>query len=169
MGATGWSYFVPYQADINQALQHLKQDVFNQGAYEQPDVGSVEEFSRLIPKPLLPWRDLLLAEFRYRQRTRRRKPKTIKQLLKQVAEDGTHSILDIERIAAERALGTIVPLLREELIQIFGTDMPTHEIVERASLAGHLEKLYGRWEGIYVIVYKQSEPDEIYFEGASGD
>jgi hypothetical protein len=31
------------------------------------------------------------------------------------------------------------------------------------------ESLYDRWEGIYIIVYKDGQPDEIYFEGCSGD
>jgi hypothetical protein len=35
MGATGWSYFVPYQQDINVALEELNDDVFKQGQYEQ--------------------------------------------------------------------------------------------------------------------------------------
>src|SRR5258708_1950400 len=36
MGATGWSYFVPYQADAEQALQDLRKDVFSRRAYTQP-------------------------------------------------------------------------------------------------------------------------------------
>ena len=35
MGATQWSYFVPYQPDINEALQQLRNEVFKQGVYEQ--------------------------------------------------------------------------------------------------------------------------------------
>jgi hypothetical protein len=36
MGASGWSYFVPYQSDIEQALQELRQAVFERGAYYKP-------------------------------------------------------------------------------------------------------------------------------------
>src|SRR4051794_13947168 len=28
MGASGWSYYVPYQGDVNKALQDLRQQVF---------------------------------------------------------------------------------------------------------------------------------------------
>src|SRR5437016_10769645 len=33
MGASGWSYFVPYEADISAALQRLREDVFARGDY----------------------------------------------------------------------------------------------------------------------------------------
>jgi hypothetical protein len=36
MGASGWSYFVPYQPDINKALQELRQKVFQEGDYFKP-------------------------------------------------------------------------------------------------------------------------------------
>jgi hypothetical protein len=34
MGASGWRYFVPYQPDIQQALQELREDVFKRGEFE---------------------------------------------------------------------------------------------------------------------------------------
>jgi hypothetical protein len=33
MGASGWKYFVPYQADIGQALLDLRNEVFRSGQY----------------------------------------------------------------------------------------------------------------------------------------
>lgn len=33
MGASGWKYYVPYQADIGQALQDLRNEVFRSGQY----------------------------------------------------------------------------------------------------------------------------------------
>jgi hypothetical protein len=33
MGASGWQYFVPYEEDINNALNKLKQEVFESGKY----------------------------------------------------------------------------------------------------------------------------------------
>jgi hypothetical protein len=35
MGSSGWSYFTPYQEDIAQALQELRQRVFEAGEYQQ--------------------------------------------------------------------------------------------------------------------------------------
>jgi hypothetical protein len=36
MGATGWTYFVPYQPDAERALQELCKDVFTRRAYTLP-------------------------------------------------------------------------------------------------------------------------------------
>ncbi|HXG11596.1 MAG TPA: hypothetical protein VNK04_17710 [Gemmataceae bacterium] len=36
MGATGWTYFVPYQKDPERALQDLRKDVFARRAYTLP-------------------------------------------------------------------------------------------------------------------------------------
>ena len=33
MGATGWHYFVPYEADTQAALQSLREKVFKEGTY----------------------------------------------------------------------------------------------------------------------------------------
>src|SRR5579859_6346410 len=35
MGASGWSYFIPYQEDIAQALQDLRQKIFEEGDYQK--------------------------------------------------------------------------------------------------------------------------------------
>jgi hypothetical protein len=37
MGASGWSYKVPFQSDINKALQELRQKVFEAGDYYKAD------------------------------------------------------------------------------------------------------------------------------------
>ena len=34
MGASGWKYFVPYQADIGKAFMELRDEVFARGDYE---------------------------------------------------------------------------------------------------------------------------------------
>src|ERR1041385_3314556 len=66
MGASGWSYFVPFDTNFEAALTRLHQDVFRSGKYSAPG---------------------------------KKKPKTIDELRKRTGEDGTHSILDITRIA----------------------------------------------------------------------
>lgn len=66
----------------------------------------------------------------------------------------------------------IAPLARENLIDIFGTDQPTHKMVEKWSTRidpPTAKPLYERWEGIYILIYKDHKPVEIYFEGTSGD
>jgi len=184
MGATGWSYFVPYQQDINKALQELKDEVFRQGQYENPFEFDENEFERqreflasiyqTLPEGLREqvMQSLDFAGAAAKHRRPKRKPKTIKQLLKQCGTEGTHSILDIERVSATPTFGAVAPLSNQRLLDVFGMEQPTHDMVEKWSTRIDpldAELLYERWEGIYVIVYKDSKPDEIYFEGCSGD
>ena len=183
MGATGWSYFVSYQEDIHKALQELSEEVFKSGGYHKPYQPTTNELetakSILASFSLDPVRtrkelDALLAfsEAITGPPKRKREPKTIKQLLKQCEDSGTHSILDIERVSSRPTFGAVAPLSPQQLMNFFGTEQPTHSMIEKWSARvdpPDAEPLYDRWEGIYVIVYKDSQPDEIYFEGCSGD
>ncbi len=40
MGASRWSYFVPYQEDIGEALIVLRHEVFEAGDFWSPDVSA---------------------------------------------------------------------------------------------------------------------------------
>ena len=68
--------------------------------------------------------------------------------------------------------GAVTPLSAQQLLEFFGTEQPTQEMVQawatRAE-SGDTAPLYERWEGIYVIVYENAKPRQIYFEGCSGD
>ena len=184
MGATQWSYFVPHQPDISKALQQLRDDVFEQGQYEQPfgfDQNALEsqldylaKKYQSLPKAIRVHTDQFIEFARAvaKQQLPRQSPKSIKQLLEQCGTEGTHSILDIERISPEPTFGAIAPLPRERVLEIFGTEHPTRDMVEKWSArvdALDAEPLYKRWEGIYIIVYRDTEAVEIYFEGCSGD
>jgi hypothetical protein len=184
MGATGWLYFVPYQQDINTVLQKLKDDVFKQGQYEQPfnlDQNEVESQLNFLSSVYQSLPDeirkhtnqfLELGQASAKQQRPQQTPKNIQQLLEQCGTEGTHSILDIEKVSSTPVSGAVAPLSNQQLIHIFGTEQPTHDMVEKWSTridSLNAEPLYERWEGIYIIVYKDSVPDEIYFEGCSGD
>lgn len=95
------------------------------------------------------------------------KPETIEELLEMVAEDGTHSILDIERTSARKEFGAAIPLPDRDVQRYFGTERPDHNQVE-ARWADVSERLE-RWEAYYVTVYKDGEPHEYAFIGCSGD
>jgi hypothetical protein len=185
MGATGWSYFTPYRQDVNQALQELKDEVFRKGKYEKPFEFDSAEFERQrafltsiyleLPEALreqtMQFLDFASAAAK-RRRKPRRTPKTIRQLLKACGTEGTHSILDIVCTSSVPVFGAVVPLSDRQLMDIFGTEQPTHEMVAKWSTRIDpldAEPLYERWGGIYVIVFKGDKPDEIYFEGCSGD
>jgi hypothetical protein len=102
-----------------------------------------------------------------RGRHRRRRPGSIGELLERAGESGTHSILDIERVSEQRGFGTAAPLPADSLRPAFGTDVPTHEDVERSWM--DVAERLGRWEACYVVVYRDGEPHEYAFIGCSGD
>jgi hypothetical protein len=175
MGASGWAYFVPYQADISKALQELREAVFQRGEYYQRSSDwkdmTFEEY--LPPKLSLTEEDKaeLFAEFQELQTLP--EPTSIETLIQWNAEDGTHSIIDIDEIAPTPSIAAAAPLSEEELRRFFGTEKPTRDMIEtkKWELREFLQREMGRsrGEGTYIIVYKDDEPDEIYFIGYSGD
>jgi hypothetical protein len=95
------------------------------------------------------------------------RPGSIEEALEMAAEDGTHSILDIERTGRRREFGVATPYPPREVERAFGTAHPTHDEVEESwdVVAEELE----RWEAHYLVVYKGGTPDEYAFIGCSGD
>ncbi len=198
MGATGWSYFVPYEADVSAALQRLREDVFNRGDYVYGD-GITDEQRKAILEEARPEMEPWIEKVReqaakleeplrtlYLQnaekfkaeimgggpaaRKPKRKPKTIEEVLEFQAESGTHSILDIAGISSEPEFGHITPFPPEKLVELFGSATPSHADIEEAHDFGSLEDFVSeRWEGIYIIAYRDGSPSEIFFAGCSGD
>jgi hypothetical protein len=175
MGATGWRYYVRHQSDVNAALQELRQGVFERREYEQP---MSEEEAEAVMKNASPRMQMLydLAKRLEKSDPPRPKvthpPQTIDELIERCAESGTHSILDVDRISAAPDFGALTPLTQQQLIAFFGTTRPTRAMVERwqKRIQPLTEpNLYERWQGIYLTVYKDGAPDELYIEGASGD
>lgn len=94
-------------------------------------------------------------------------PKTIEELVEHAAEDGTHSILDIERVSDGLDFGAVAPMPVELLLKIYGTEKPTRSDIEahQYEATENIE----RWQGYYTVVYENEQPSEFYFEGVSGD
>ncbi|NDJ75059.1 MAG: hypothetical protein GYB65_02275 [Chloroflexi bacterium] len=166
MGATGWSYFVPYQADINAALQALRQDVFESGKYFHLSdiVPFADDIMNIMPEGFA---DMLQQDAEELGLDDLPEPTTIEELLELNAESGTHSILDIEGISATPGFASAAPLSVDQLLELFGTEQPNHAQVE--AKIHDIYDLRERWQGTYVIVYKDREPEEILFVGYSGD
>ena len=167
MGAEAWSYFVPYEKDINAALQKLREQEFKAGRYNK---------DYLYGNP-------------------NAKPRTIDEVMKLCDADGSRSILDMfevidtphkrrtepdfnaaagiedmlasamESLDPDR-LSRVAPIGKEDRIELFGTDKPTHEQIEKRS---DIFEWLNRGEGIYVIAFKNGKPSEIYFAGLSYD
>jgi len=64
-------------------------------------------------------------------------------------------------------IGKVYPLSEQQLERVFGTTQPTREMVERHQNECH--ELRDRGVGLYIIVYQDGFPDEIFFAGYSGD
>jgi hypothetical protein len=95
------------------------------------------------------------------------RPETIEELLEMVAEDGTHSVLDIEQTGPSRTFGIAAPMPARRISHLFGTEQPTHEQVEEKW--GDASEELDRWQAYYVTVYRDGRPHEYAFIGCSGD
>ncbi len=161
MGASGWSYFVPYQPDINKALKELRQKVFQEGGYFKP----AEWEKQLYEHQIISDEELndALEELALIP-----EPQTIEELIEQRSTEGTHSIIDMDRVSSVLDFGAVVPLPQEDCLELFGTDKPSGKMIEEAT--ENLESFTGEsWTGMYITVYKNDLPTEIYFSGYSGD
>jgi hypothetical protein len=133
-----WEYCVPYQADTQKALEELRQREFTAGRF-------------------------------YRSELR---PKTFEDAIRNADAAGTRSMIDIEKVSPTRELLTISPAPPEKLRALFGTEKPSHAMVETASkkmsdeFQGFLE-IYDRGEGLYIVLYEDDRPVEIYIAGWS--
>jgi len=147
MGAEPYFYFVKYDPDINAALQELREREFKAGRYN-PVI-------RFLQFPIGADSPSPGAQH-----------KSIRHALKAADADGTRSILDLDHMSEEPEFNAVSPLPPEELARSFGTEQPTHEMIEGSD---ELFEDIERGQGVYVIVYKDGQPDEIFFAGYSFD
>ncbi|HZV35558.1 MAG TPA: hypothetical protein VFB72_13375 [Verrucomicrobiae bacterium] len=166
MGASGWNYFTPYQEDVENALQALRKEVFEKGEYGQSSALKSSDFDSLPPELKFAFegmRDLDEEKFGSKEFD------SIEELLEEAAEDGTHSILDIARTAKEPEFAVAWPAPKEAIIRVYGTARPTRSEIEdkQGELTDVME--LERWQAVFVTVYSEGKPSEIYFEGVSGD
>lgn len=146
MGASPWFYFVDYQADINKALQELRQREFKAGRYNP-----AEWFPNFPVNP---------------NHAPGCKHASIEEAMEDGDADGTRSILDIERISESPDYGVASPISKDDLQKFFGTDKPTRKMIEsNHDLFDDLE----RGQGVYCLVYENDKPSQIFFAGYSYD
>jgi hypothetical protein len=148
MGGHPWFYFVEYEPDIGAALQKLRRREFEAGRYN-PAV-DFPDF------PVTPESPAPGAQH-----------DSIEEAMEDADADGTRSILDMERISDEPDFNAVTPLPPERLLELFGTDKPTHEMIDESDEL--FEALDERGQGVYVIVYEGERPSEIFFAGYSFD
>ncbi|MCL2780142.1 MAG: hypothetical protein FWD74_01385 [Actinomycetia bacterium] len=153
MGASGWEYRVPFTGSVEATLAATQERVLASGDY------------------LWPWED-----YPGDPDAEVRRPATLAELAaaKQEEEfwdEGTHSILDIERVRADGDaddFGTIQPLVPAELREVFGTERPTLADFQRGR--ARLDDLPGEpWTGRAVTIHEHGAPTQAFFFGCSGD
>ena len=147
MGGHAWFYFVEYEPDVNAALQKLREREFRAGRYN-PAVW----FPEFPVGPNSPSPGAQHA--------------SIEEALEDSDADGTRSILDMDRVVDAPDYGVVAPLAREELLSLFGTDRPTRAEIEQSD---ELFDALERGQGVYVVVYDEGRPTEIFFAGYSFD
>lgn len=195
MGATGWEYFVPYQADVAAALQRLREGIFAKGSYlsgvgiTRPDMEATLKVCGADTESVLQRLAAQASDPELPPETRKKfaalvrqlkqledsnaslpKPKTVEELLERQSASGTHSILDIVRVSDTPEFGAVNSLPTSRLIEIFGTEKLSRAQIERKHEEGALEEFVREpWQGFDIVVYLEGLPDEIFFAGCSGD
>jgi hypothetical protein len=147
MGAEPYWYFVKYQADVQNALDELREREFQAGRYNP-----VTPFLRFPIDPTAPAPGA--------------QHDSIEEAMEDADADGTRSILDIHSIAEEPNFCVAVPLASDVLESLYGTTQPTREmIVENMDFLEDIE----RGHCVYTTVYKEGRLSELFFAGYSFD
>ncbi|QDU25429.1 hypothetical protein ETAA8_04970 [Anatilimnocola aggregata] len=147
MGSSPYWYFEKYNPDIDEALQTLRQREFLAGRYNPVILFPDYPVTANSPAPGAGHDSIDAAR-------------------EDAAEDGTRSILDMDHVAEEPEFCAVSPLPGEHLEELYGTAQPTRAMVENEM--SFLEDV-DRGLGVYIILYRNGEPDEICFAGYSFD
>jgi hypothetical protein len=103
LGASGWDYFVPYEEDVQLALNKLRDAIFQSGKYpvrEAFDAGTRTFDDFLPPNATDEDREALWAQFQVWQREVQPEVfHSIEEVLAWNGEEGTGTILDVYRIS----------------------------------------------------------------------
>jgi hypothetical protein len=147
MGAHPYWYFTRYEQDIEAALDKLQKREFQAGRYN----------------PVMPF---IKFPINSTSASPGAEHDSIDDACEAAAEDGTRSILDITCIGDSIDIGTAAPLEDEALEDLYGTAKPTRQMIE--SKMDFFDYI-NRGQAIYIIIYKNGKPDELFFAGYSFD
>lgn len=147
MGAHPYWYYEKYDGDVEASLQDLREREFRAGRYN----------------PVIPFLDFPPGP---RSPAPGAQHDSIEDAREDAAEDGTRSILDLDHVADEPDFCAVAPLDDNLLKSLYGTSQPTRQMIEQNM--GFLEDVE-RGQGVYLILYKDGIPNEIFFAGYSFD
>ncbi len=164
MGSHPYVYLTPYQADLNAALQSLRQQEFAAGRY-YPAVEAPWEL------PFPPTETSIGAQHA-----------SMEAALEDAADSGTGSILDIQGVAPAPSLLAASPLPDDDLLALWGTVQPSAMQLIDLLLDGVSEPVnpsfdvevdfweqIGRGECRYIVLYEDEVPSLLFFVGYSLD
>jgi hypothetical protein len=147
MGAHPYWYVVPYEPDLNEVLEKLRQREFEAGRYN----------------PVIPFLQFPITPQSPRPGAQH---DTIWLALEDSNADGTRSILDITEISDEPQFCAASPLGDDVLEELYHTKQPTRAAVEANT--DFLENIE-RGHAVYIILYDRGRPTEVMFAGYSVD
>lgn len=147
MGGHAYWYFEKYKGDVDAALQTLRQREFKAGRYNP-----------VIPFPDFPPDANSPAPGAQHG--------SIEEAMEDSDADGTRSILDLDHVSDHPDFCAVTPLADDVLEHLYGTTQPTRAMVERNM--DFLEDV-DRGQGVYILLYKDGRPDEVFFAGYSFD
>lgn len=171
MGATGWRYRIEYTDDPEDALQAIRQRVFQHRQYPFEESWPAAARNR---HPLLWFTATAIGKLHNLfLKARIGRATDIPRLVEQAGETGTHSILDITHTSKYPDFATASPAPERILIEVFGTVRPTAEDYDSyimGELANdELTENLDRWQSYYFLLYEDEQPRWLCFEGYSGD
>lgn len=147
MGAEPYWYYEKFTGDLEVTLENLRQREFKAGRYNP-----ATPFLEFPPGPNSP--------------SPGAQHDSIQDAMEDAAEDGTRSILDLMGIADEPDFCVAGRLPDDELLRLYGTTQPTRAMIDaNLPFSDEME----RGQGIYIIVYRNGAPDEVFFAGYSFD
>ncbi|MBW4473667.1 MAG: hypothetical protein KME45_25315 [Stenomitos rutilans HA7619-LM2] len=175
MGGNAWHYFVPFDKDVNSTLQRLREQEFRAGRYGVSSWMNTSGLAAFIGfEPAEFETSTTSAEELIEEHGSLEA--AIEAVFADSEPDGTTSILDMFQVSEEPEACAVCPLSNDDLSRLFGTDKPTHEIVESILIQEQNPDVWeefwdsiDRGEGRYIVLYQNDKPTEIFFAGYSFD
>ena len=147
MGGHPWWYEVPYQEDIERAMNELRDRELQAGRYNP-----------VTRYPQFPHTD--------RAPAKGARHASIDEAMDATDADGSRSILDMYSVGEEFGPSTMTPLGETQLLEYFRTTRPTTDDILGSD--AFFEDI-GRGEGRCVVLYEGEKPTRLLFVGYSFD
>ena len=186
MGAEFFGYYVPYEADIEGALQKLRQREFTAGRYfgayakeerENINYESCDPVRDFNPKYYWPPIEVGIIDDSNIHELLTSTPAhcSMEEAINELLEWGacTKSALNLRTVSYNERSGVAYMIKPEELIEHMGTGKPNREQFEEGFweyaeyVANNVTDI--RYTGCCVVIYNDGQPSELFFGGWSLD